>query len=117
MPAPSFTSSYGSQLYQGCGIWTPGSGSGLGVGGVRKEQLLAVDLVAADVALSLRGNQPVNELLTQILLDRRIPLRTDQHDTILVKQALVALNGNDKLALVLERKPRAAICQNVRIVG
>src|SRR5262245_31365205 len=39
----------------------------------------------------------------------------DEHHTVLVEEALVALDQNRELAPVLEREPRAAIGEKIRI--
>src|SRR5471032_33041 len=91
--------------------------SRLGVAGVRIEQLLAVDLIAGDIALSFRGYQPINELLSPIPFDGRVLLRIHQHDAILVEKVLIALNDNHKIALVLECEPRSTIREHVRVGG
>jgi hypothetical protein len=69
--------------------------------GFRVEQLLAVDLVVGDVALPFGRDEPVDELLAQLFLYMRVFLRVHQHHAVLVEVALVALDGDDQIALFL----------------
>ena len=89
--------------------------SGVRVGRVRVEQLLAADLVAGDDVLTFRRNQEVDELLTEVFLDARIFRRIHQHHAILVEQALVAFDHDGEIAAVLESEPSAAIRQHVSV--
>src|SRR5689334_18342390 len=84
-----------------------------GVVGIRIEQLLAVDLIAGNVFLALRGDQVIDELLAEILLHIRMLGRVHQDHAILVEQALVAFDLDDEIALVLEGNPRPAVGQSV----
>src|ERR1700676_3417973 len=52
---------------------------------VRIEQLVAVDLVVADVLLPFRRDQILDELLTELFLDVWMLLRVHQHDAILIE--------------------------------
>src|SRR5581483_10546673 len=80
---------------------------------VGEEQLLPADLVSRDDLLALGRDQPVDELLAEVLLHVRVLLRVHQHHAVLVEQALVALHDDLEIAAVLERDPRAAIRQDV----
>src|SRR5215212_9038141 len=83
--------------------------------GIRIKQPLAVDLVAGDDVLAFRGNQPVDELLSQLLLHRRMLLWIDQHDAVLIEQPLVALDRDGELAAILERQPGAPVSQYIGV--
>src|SRR5262245_32032751 len=71
-------------------------------GGVREEQLLAVDLIVGDRLLTLRRDQPVDEGLAEVLLHMRVLGRVDQDYAVLVEQPPVALDHDLELAAVLE---------------
>ena len=77
--------------------------------GIGKEQLFAANLVGGDRLLAGRRDDPVDELLAGFLLYLRMPGRIDQHDAILIEEALVTLHKNGELLAVLERKPSAAV--------
>src|SRR3982750_2056416 len=55
---------------------------------VREEELLSVNPVIRDDCLTARGQQPVDELLSEVRLDVRVLRRVDEHHAILVEQAL-----------------------------
>src|SRR3954467_5471207 len=82
---------------------------------VGKEELLAVDLVVGNGALSFRRKDPVDECLPPFLLHVRVPFRIDEDDAVLVEQAPVALNGNRQVCPILKRKPGAAVGEDVRV--
>ena len=73
------------------------------VAGIWVEQLLAVDLIVGDRLLAFRRHQPIDELLAEVLLYVRMLGRIDQHNAVLVKQALVAFHKDLQVTLVLER--------------
>src|SRR5688572_17389195 len=88
--------------------WGVESGDRLGLGRVRKEELLAVDPVAGDAALPGLGQDPVDEALAVGGLHMRVALRIDQHHAILVEQPRIALDKDPELLAVAEGKPGAA---------
>ena len=51
---------------------------------IREEQLFAVDIVGPYRVLALRREDPINECLTELLLDVRMLGRIDENDTVLV---------------------------------
>ena len=53
----------------------------------------------------------------ELLLHVRVLGWIDQHDAVLVEQALVAFHRDDEIAFVLERNPGAAIRQHIGIAG
>src|SRR5919109_240115 len=85
--------------------------------GIRKEKLLAADLVGRDRVLSLARNDPVDERLAQLPLYAQVLLRIDEDDAVLVEKPPVALHRDGELAAVLERDPGAAIGEDVRVHG
>lgn len=82
---------------------------------VRIEKLLAVDLVSGDDPLPFRRNQKVDELLAEVFLDARAFRRVHQHDAVLIKEALVAFDSDDKVTAILKREPSATIGQHVGV--
>src|SRR6266704_6366617 len=58
--------------------------------GIGEEQFLPVDLVIRDRLLALGRDEPVDEGLAERLLYVRMLFGIDQHDAVLVEQALVA---------------------------
>src|SRR3954447_11290358 len=66
--------------------------------GVRKEELLAVDLVARDGGLAVRRDQPIDESLPILGLHLRMLRGIHQHDAVLIEQPPVALDGDDEIA-------------------
>src|SRR5262250_2612667 len=80
---------------------------------VREEKLLAVDLVTRDHRLPARRDEPVDELLAEVLLDVRMFFRIDEHHAVLVEQALVALDHDLEIATVLEREPCSPVGEDV----
>src|SRR4051812_5601672 len=76
---------------------------------IRKEQLLAADLVVGDRFLSGGRDDPVDECLAELRLHARMLRGIDQHDSILVEEASVALHRDGELAAVLEGKPGCAV--------
>ena len=91
----------------------PGSASIAGHVGVRKEQLLAIDLVVRDGRLPLVSGQPVDESLPCFGLHRRVPVRVHQDHAILVEQFRIALDDDRVVALVAEGNPGRPIGQDV----
>src|SRR6516164_1270767 len=77
------------------------------------EHLLALNLVVGDCLLALVRNQPVDELLTKLLLNMRMLGRIYQYDAVLVEQQFITLHRDDEVGLVLERNPRAAVRQHI----
>src|SRR5215472_8856118 len=75
--------------------------------GVGEEQFLPVDLVVRDRLLTLGRDEPVDEGLAERLLHVRMLFGIDQHDAVLVEQALVAGDAQVEIAAVLERGRRA----------
>src|SRR6516164_1287507 len=82
---------------------------------VRVEKLLSVDPVAGDHVLSLRRNQPVDELLAELLLHAWTSRRRHEHDAVLIEETLVAFNEDCKVAAILKREPGAAIGQHISV--
>ena len=72
-------------------------------GGVREEQLIAVDLVVGDRLLAFRRDQPVDKLLAEILLHVRVLARVHQHDAVLIEQPSVAFDYDIELAAETDR--------------
>src|SRR5262249_48636234 len=70
----------------------------VGIGGIRKEQLLAVDLVVGNGLLAVGRHQPIDELLTENLLHVGVPSWVHQYDAVLIEQVPVALHKNFKIA-------------------
>src|SRR5579872_3882461 len=70
---------------------------------IGKEQLLAIDLVAGNRRLSLRGDQPVHERLAGLLFHGRVFFGVHQHDAVLIEQPLVTLDNDPEIAAILER--------------
>src|SRR5215472_5870524 len=85
--------------------------------GIGEEQFLPVDLVIRDRLLTLGRDEPVDEGLAESLLDVRMLFGIDQHDAVLVEQALVAGDEDVEIAAVLEREPGAAVGEHVGIGG
>src|SRR5690348_1670590 len=85
--------------------------------GIGEEQFLPVDLVVRDRLLALGREQPVDEGLAERLLYVRMLFGIDQHDAVLVEQALVAGDENVEIAAILERKPGAAVGEHVGVGG
>src|SRR3954465_8142666 len=83
--------------------------------GVRKEQLLAVDLIVRDGCLPGRRGDPAYERLAELRLDARMLGRIHQHDSILVEQALVALDGDGEIAAIPKGEPGATIRQDIGV--
>ena len=71
------------------------------------ENLLSIDLGVVDCPLDVVRNEPVDELLTKLLLHMRIFRRIYPHNPILVEQQFVALHYDHEVGFVLERNPRA----------
>src|SRR5204862_5575571 len=82
---------------------------------VRKEQLLAADLVRGDRLLPCRREHPVGERLRELHLDVRVLRRIDDDDAVLVEEALVALDQDREIAAILEAQPGAAVGQRVGV--
>src|SRR5215467_1719076 len=83
--------------------------------GIGEEQLLPVDLVVRDRLLAFGRDEPVDEGLAERLLDVRMLFGIDQHDAVLVEQALVAGDEDVEIAAVLERKPGAAVGEHIGV--
>src|SRR5262245_42074499 len=81
--------------------------------GIGEEQFLPVDLVIRDRLLALGRDEPVDEGLAERLLYVRMLFGIDQHDAVLVEQALVAGHEDVEIAAVLEREPGAAVGEHV----
>jgi hypothetical protein len=79
--------------------------SSVGIGSVRKEQLLAIDLVVGNGLLAVRRHQPIDELPTETLLHVGVLGWVHQDDAVLVEQVLVALHKDFKIAPVPETDP------------
>src|SRR5207249_4129313 len=87
--------------------------SSAGIVRVRVEELLAADLVRGNRTLSCRGNEPVDEFLTELLFHVRMLFGIHQHHTVLVEQAFVALDQDRKIAAILKSKPGPAVRENI----
>src|SRR6516162_10913458 len=77
------------------------------------EHLLAFNLVVGDCLLAIVRNEPVDELLAELLLHMRMLGRIYQYGVILVEQQFIAFHCDDEVRLVLEREPRAAVRQHI----
>src|SRR6185295_7415177 len=82
---------------------------------VGEEKLLTADLVIRNRLLALRRNEPVDERLAELFLDVRVLGGIDEHYAVLVEQPPVAFDEDREIAAVLEREPRAAIGEDVRV--
>src|SRR6476660_9213023 len=82
--------------------------------GVWVKQLLAINLVAGDGLLALRRYQPIDELLSEILLYARMFGRIYQHDAVLVEQPFVVLYDDVEIVFVLLLVPTSNPCGAVR---
>src|SRR6185436_20717305 len=60
--------------------------------GIRKEELLAIDLVGRDRVLSLAGDDPVDERLPHRAFHAEMLCGIDEDDAVLVEQPPVALH-------------------------
>src|SRR5262245_30553241 len=85
--------------------------------GIGEEQFLSVDLVIRDRLLALGRDEPVDEGLAERLLYVRMLFGIDQHDAVLVEQALVAGHEDIEIAAVLEREPGAAVGEHIGVGG
>src|SRR6185503_8064798 len=83
--------------------------------GIRKEELLAVDLVGRDGVLSLAGDDPVDERLPHLAFHAQMPRGVHQDDAVLVEQPPVAFHQDRELAAVLEGQPGAAVGEDIRV--
>src|SRR5574337_389904 len=85
--------------------------------GVRKEQLLPVDLVVGVGPLTVGGHDPVDELQAQLLLHVGELGRIHQDDAVLVEEALVPFHQDGEVSPVLEGQPGAPVGQDVGAEG
>src|SRR5215467_4260543 len=85
--------------------------------GIGEKQLLPVDLVIRDRLLPFGRNEPVDEGLAEVLLHIGMLFGIDQHDAVLVEQALVAGHQDLEIAAVLEREPGAAVGEHIGVGG
>src|SRR3974390_3629728 len=84
-------------------------GSAIRVRCVRKEHLLAVDLVPADGFLAFPRTQPIDELLAVLLPHQRMHGGVYECDAILIEHGLVPLNHTPEVAFAFETGPRGPI--------
>src|SRR5215468_3288403 len=80
---------------------------------VRKEELLAADLVFGDGLLAGGGDDPVDERVAEIDLRFRMLRRVDEHDPVLIEQLLIPFDEDGEVTAILEGEPRAAIGEDV----
>src|SRR5262249_54153617 len=83
--------------------------------GIGEEQLLPVDLVIRNRLLALGRDEPVDEGLSERVLYVRMLFGIDQHDAVLVEQALVAGDEDVEIAAVLEREPGATVGEHIGV--
>jgi hypothetical protein len=91
--------------------------SSVRISGVRKKQLLAINLVVGDGLLALRRYQLVDEHLAQLFLHLRMFVWVHQNDGVLIEHASVAFHQDLKVALVFERNPSAAVGECIAAGG
>src|SRR4029078_6750889 len=53
--------------------------------------------------------------LAKLFFYMQMLLRVDQHDAVLIEQALIALHCDNKIAFIFEREPGSAVRQNIGI--
>ena len=91
--------------------------AGLGARRVGKEELLAADFVISNSPLSFGRDEPIDERLSFSGLHIGMLGRIDEYDPVLIEQAPITFDQDAQFASVLERQPRPAIRQDIRVRG